>query len=177
MKNILIIGNIAAGKTTLADKLIEAGFADREEYFAIDDLRREYGDGTYAGEFLTWSHMLRAVEFPHPTKNGIYEFSGTGKNAWFVREAIKLSKENANANWRVVYCSCDSNTLKQRAEGRTYDVPIPYKFDNILQSINYIGNQIADKYNTNYWNSPEIVVSTDSKSADECANQIIEMFN
>ena len=176
--NFLIIGNIAAGKSSLADALIEKEFVKKENVFDIDDLRKECSDGTFAGEFRAWAKMLEMIQYPPPADNAIYEFSGTGKNAWFVREAIKYSKENAsNTNWRVVYCSSDKKELLKRTENRVYDTPMPYVFSDIGRSLDFIGGELSSRYNTNYWGSPEIVVSTDKNSPKECVDLILQSIS
>lgn len=174
--NLLIIGNIASGKTSIAEEFIKQEYLNSNDYSSIDEWRRDHSDGTFAGEFLAWSKMLATIQGASKDKNAIYEFSGTGKNAWFVREAIKLSKSQSNANWRIIYCSCDSQVLKERSKTRKYDVPLPYKFSNIESSIAFIGSELAEKYNKNYWDSPEIVVSTDKNSPQKCVEQILNQI-
>jgi len=174
--NLLIIGNIAAGKTSLSDALINNGFCTKNNYYSIDDLRKEHSDGTFAGEFLAWANMLEAIQRPSSNQNSIYEFSGTGKNAWFVREAIKYSKENHKANWLVVYCLCDRNELLKRMEGRTYNVPIPYTFDNPSSSITYMSGDLQKKYGTYYWNAEETTVRTDQKDAEHLAKEVMDII-
>lgn len=174
--NLLMIGNIAVGKSELHKALVAKGFTTPDNVFSIDEFRKLYSDGTYSGEFFAWAKMLQVVQFPPPKANGLYEFSGTGKNAWFVREAIRLSKEKAKANWRVIYCSCDSAIIKQRCVNRKYEVPLPYKFDNIDSSIQFIGNELSERYNKNYWGVPEIVVSTDRNNPEQCADLILNQI-
>jgi shikimate kinase len=174
--NLLIIGNIASGKTSIAEEFINQEYLDSNYYSSIDEWRKDLSDGTFAGEFMAWSRMLEAIQNASKDRNAVYEFSGTGKNAWFVREAIKLSKSQNGANWRVIYCSCDSQVLKERCKGRKYDVPLPYKFSNIESSISFIGSELAERYNKNYWESPEIVVSTDKNSPQKCVEQILNQI-
>lgn len=174
--NLLIIGNISAGKTSIAEELIKQRFLNSNDYHSIDELRKDLSDGTFAGEFLAWSKMLAKIQEPPKDGNAVFEFSGTGKNAWFVREAIRLSKTNAKANWRIIYCSCDSQILKERCKHKKYDVPLPYKFTNLESSIAFIGSELAERYNKNYWDSPEIVVSTDKHSPQKCVEQILNQI-
>jgi hypothetical protein len=122
--NLLIVGNIASGKTSLASALRKSSPEHFQKYCSIDNFRKSYSDGTFAGEFNAWAVMLREIQKSGSEADGIFEFSGTGKNAWFVRETINVSKLENNANWRILYCSCEPSTIKERCVGRTYDVPI-----------------------------------------------------
>jgi len=174
--NILLIGNMSTGKTSIAESLIKKGFIGEKQFYSIDSLRREYSDGTMAGEFYAWANMLEAVQHPHPTGNGIYEFSGTGKNAWFFRECIKYSKENHDVDWIVVYCLADRNVLMGRIKDKTYDVPLPYDLDPI-KGVDYISAELQKKYGSRYWNAREITVRTDQNSPEEIADEILKSIN
>lgn len=175
--NVLVIGNIASGKSSVAEALVKLGFTTKDNVFSIDTFRQQYSDGTYAGEFFAWAKMLQVIQYPTPNANCIYEFSGTGKNAWFAREAIKLSKVKAKANWRTVYCSCDTSVIKERCIGRVYNVPLPYKFGDIGDSIRFIGDELSKRYNTNYWDCPELVISTDKLDPTAAAKKILKDIN
>ena len=169
--NILIIGNIASGKSTLAEELSKALSC---EIFSIDDMRKEYSDGTFAGEFMAWSKMLEVIQHPEPSGAGVYEFSGTGKNTWFVREAMKYSQEHHKAKWLTVYCLCDKPTLLKRLENRTYNIPIPYNFGNPEASVAWMSNELQKTYGSDYWNSPEVTVRTDKLNPKDCAKAILK---
>jgi len=169
--NILIVGNLSSGKTSIANKLKEK--RNTFEYVSIDDLRREKSDGTYAGEFFAWSYLLNAVQ--HPSDDGtIIEFSGTGKNSWFVRESIRYSMEKYNAKWIVVYCLCEESILIERNKNRKNDVPFPYKFENIISGIKFISSELSKRYSSNYWLSPEMTIRTDQNTVEECADLILK---
>lgn len=180
--NYLIIGNICSGKTTISRELTRSFESEDSpnvvNSYSIDELRKEHSDGTFAGEFLAWSHFLRHVQEKSSDDffANIFEFSGTGKNAWFVREAMKISM-NSGANWRVIYCSCDSDVLKDRSKEKDYDIPIPYNFGSRDKSIDFMGKQLGERYNTNYWNCPEIVIRTDKNSPENCVKEIISSHN
>lgn len=171
--NLLLIGNIASGKSSVAAALIRAGFAKENDYHSIDDFRTKFSDGTFAGEFYAWAKMLSVIQYPSPNGNGIYEFSGTGKNAWFARECIKFSQNKSKADWRAVYCSLKADVIKQRCVGREYNVPLPYKFGDIADSIKFIGDELSKNHGKHYWNCPEITISTDQFTPDQLAQQII----
>ena len=170
--NYLVIGNIASGKTSLAQELVKKTGAD---FYSIDGFRKEFSDGTYAGEFHAWYKMLEAIQHPSPN-GGVYEFSGTGKNAWFARSAIQYSKEKHNAEWLTVYCLCDRNELFKRCEGRKYDIPIPYKFDNPSSSIQYMSDELQKRFGSNYWNSPEFTVRTDQLTPEQAATSVLNFL-
>lgn len=171
--NLLILGNIASGKTTISKGLVEKIGG---KHTSIDELRRELSDGTYAGEFKAWAEMLERIQHPNP--NGeIFEFSGTGKNAWFVRECIKNSTEKHNAEWLTIYCLCDRSVLLERCDGRTYDIPIPYNFSSIESSLDFMGRDLEKKFGTNYWNSKETTVRTDESSSEEIVDYIINLIS
>lgn len=172
--NILIIGNIASGKSALAQAINQKCSLFSGHHNSIDGFRKEISDGTLAGEFRAWAEFLEVIQNPNPVKHETFEFSGTGKNTWFVKEAIRYSKEKHNAAWRVVFCSCDSSILKERAKNRQYDIPIPYNFgDDISKSIKFMSDELSKVYNTNFWRVPEMVVQTDKKSAMVCADEIL----
>jgi len=69
---VSIFGSPNAGKTTLRRALAERhpGMAS----YCIDDFRREYGDGSSAGEFLAQRRFLETMG----AKDGFYESSGAG---------------------------------------------------------------------------------------------------
>lgn len=172
--NLLLIGNISIGKTSIARALIEKGWATESSYFSIDSLRTEYSDGTYAGEFKAWAAMLEAIQDPAPEgMNGIYEFSGTGKNAWFVRSAIEYSQKKHGANWVVAYCLCEKSVILSRAKDRVYNIPIPYTFGSTESSVSYMSNELNQRFGSDYWNSPEITVRTDENNPEQAAEIIM----
>jgi adenylate kinase family enzyme len=171
--NLLIVGNIASGKSTLAQGLRQKAPEHFQKYCSIDNFRKSYSDGTFAGEFNAWAVMLKQIQNASQEGDGIFEFSGTGKNAWFVRSTMDYSKQHHNANWRVIYCSCDPKIIQERCVGREYDVPIPYNFNNINSSIDFIGSELAKRANTNYFNSPELFVRTDQLNPEEAVDYVL----
>ena len=165
----LIIGNISAGKSSLSKALQEA--ANIDDYYAIDELRTQHSDGEYSGEFLAWSMMLRRMERSEgPT---IFEFSGTGKNKWFVREIIKKQLEQGQ-DWRVVFCSCAKEELRRRAADRVYEIPIPYNFGPPTESIEFMGRELSAIHGEDYFRCPEITVRTDENTPEEAAQLVLE---
>src|SRR5271157_2539160 len=82
---ILLIGNICAGKTTLGTSLSQLIGVP---LVALDDLRRQYGDGSIAGDYLAYYHFLLACASDAQT---ILEFSGAGPHKHAVRLALQES--------------------------------------------------------------------------------------
>ncbi len=171
--NVLIIGNISTGKTRIAEALISKGFALKSNYHSIDNMRIEYSDGTMAGEFYAWANMLEVIQHPADGANNLYEFSGTGKNAWFVNECMEYAQIEHKANWLVLYCLCEKQELLNRIKDRVYTVPIPYKGLTPQKTLGYMSSELQKIYNKDFWCAPELTVNTTSATAEECADQII----
>jgi len=171
--NLLIIGNIASGKTTLSKTICQiADNFSLENCFSIDNLRKEYSDGTYSGEFLAWSKMLEYMQYP-TKENTIFEFSGTGKNTWFVKQTIEQTFDKYKTQWRVIYCSCDREVLLDRNKNRTYDVPMPYKFGEPADTISFMSKELNNKYKYNFWDVEAIAVQTDKLPPVVCAKEVL----
>ena len=173
--NFLIVGNIASGKTTLSKTLGEKTTCVKT--CSIDEYRTKYSDGTFAGEFHAWAMFLREIQNAPNVNNSIFEFSGTGKNAWFVRQAMDYNKEKFGTNWRVIFCSCNPAVISDRAADKVYDIPMPYNFDNIQSSIKFIGQQLSERANSNYFNAPEIIVRTDNQTPEECIDEVLQSYS
>jgi hypothetical protein len=89
--NILLIGNICSGKSTVTKEMIKQ-IGHPTFTYAIDKIRNEIGNGKFSGEFKAWSHFLMKLEdysdksIYTDNRNGIFECSGTGRNCWYVVE-------------------------------------------------------------------------------------------
>ena len=81
-RTILCIGNLAAGKTEISSRL---GSVLRQRLVAIDECRRELGDGTAAGEARAWSSFLSQIQMGEPM---VAECSGGGPFTHLVRHAL-----------------------------------------------------------------------------------------
>lgn len=169
--NTLIIGNIGSGKTSIGGAL--AGKLD-SMLIDIDGLRTEYSNGRFSGEFKAWSHFLEIVENAQSNDKLVFEFTGTGKNAWFVREAMKLSMARNKSRWLCVYLQCPREVCMQRVSEKTYEVPIPYTFNDVKSSVNFIGDDLVKKLGSSYWNCPEIVVKSHGITVEESVDKIYE---
>ena len=171
--NLLITGNIGAGKSTLSKELLKMGFTQSHRYYAVDKMRWRFSDGSYSGEYYAWSLMFRAgQEEPH----GIFEFSGSGRNAPIFKEVIRDSIQDGK-RWRVIHCHCHINEIAERVSEKE-SVPIPYKQwqsqADRLAMVEHAKSHIDARINTGFWLCPELVVRTDKYSPKECAEQVIE---
>ena len=164
--NLLLVGLVNSGKTTLAKELCRRGFFD---HFSIDDFRKRYSDGSHAGEYRSWYRFLRiAGHAPFP-KN-IFEFSGVGIN----KEAFMQTMKSSDQIWKTVYCIASEETLKDRKG--TYDeklnsIQTPYgksHFDDITPK------EIMNLYESNYYQTPAMLIETDSKPLESIVAEILK---
>lgn len=112
---VVVIGNIAAGKTLLANALAEwLGVS----FVALDDCRRREADGSAAGEAAAWSSFLAAAGSP---AGAVLECTGTGPFAPLLRQALARS----GVRTAFLYLRAPLAVCRQRVEGRTWDTPYP----------------------------------------------------
>ena len=171
--NIILVGPLASGKTTIANQLIKEDFLKDQNYFSIEKARRAHSSGTFSGEMFAWANFLESIE-KTPGDVNVYEFSGTGRNVWNVSEAIALTKGNGQ-KWLIVYALADESTLGARLQDKVYDAPCPYQFSNPISSIAFMNNDLKKTLNdSKSWaGAPKLIVRTDQKNVDECVNQIM----
>jgi tRNA uridine 5-carbamoylmethylation protein Kti12 len=159
--NILLIGNICSGKSTVTKEMIKQ-IGHPTFTYAIDKIRNEIGNGKFSGEFKAWSHFLMKLEdysdksIYTDNRNGIFECSGTGRNCWYVQQILETSL----VPWHIIYCSAPREVLLKRFEKRGVNVIIPYKLDGIESSVDYMSEQLRDKYTSNYWKRPQYIIDT-----------------
>lgn len=124
-RKILIIGTLGAGKTTLAQDLVErTGYL----YNSIDVCRVEYSDGTFDGEDAAWGHFLDACSDPIPA---ILEFSGLGPHVCEVRDALLSSGIPVS----VIWLDLPLDKCIERASLRDKFVPAPFIWAPIEYSV------------------------------------------
>ncbi len=112
---ILVIGNICAGKTTLVRQFCDLLHMTPA---ILDEFRQQYGDGSIAGDYLAYHHLLLDCANPHPR---ILEFSGAGPHKWAIRLALQAS----HLPCAVVFVDTPVKTCITRAQGKIFDVPYP----------------------------------------------------
>jgi hypothetical protein len=62
----------------------------------------------------------------------------------------------------------------ERADGREYNIPIPYHFDGVQDSINYMSRELSKSYGKRNWYCDEIGVDTEHQSAREATARVVE---
>ena len=164
--NLLIVGLVNSGKTTISEALCGKGFY---KHFSIDRFREKFSNGSYVGEYKAWYRFLRIAENP-PFQKNIFEFSGVGIN----KEAFAHTMKSSKQYWETVYCIASEETLKER-EG-VYDkklnaVQTPYgksHFDDITLT------EIMNLYESNYYQTPSMLIETDSKPLESIVGEILK---
>lgn len=128
---ILLFGSIAAGKTTIANKILKK--YSEFELLGIDNFRKEFGDFTMQGEDRAKNEFLKAIK---KVKNQIIEASGLGKLGYDIYD--KLTEYNEPILIIVLHIS--ENEIYKRIQNRTWDIPFPgkqSKLNDIILSINF----------------------------------------
>jgi hypothetical protein len=163
--NILLIGNICSGKSTVRSEIVrlvnKIGLNQCAGY-AIDEYRNTYGNGRFSGEFEAWSRFLERAEWYSDKKNemcGVFEFSGTGRNSWFMKEISNKSVKP----WSIICCCAPKNVLIERYEKRGNRVNIPYDLNDIESSTKYMSDKLKTDYQNNYWNLPYHILNTNQE--------------
>lgn len=175
--NLLLTGNIGSGKSSICRELLRLGVADEFRYYAIDELRRRFSDGSYGGEYYAWSLMFRAGQ---TEMSGLFEFSGAGRNAPIFREVMKDSMDLGRL-WYVVNCQCHIDVIGERLSDKPCDVPIPYKqwktHADKMESAEHAKVHIDARIGIDFWHCPELTVFTDKHSLEECTQQILDWLD
>ncbi|MBU2514001.1 AAA family ATPase [bacterium] len=83
---ILLVGNIGAGKTTIAEEL---KLTLDLPYYSIDQSRLDRSDGSPSGEMSAWEKFLLHCQAEEPL---IIEYTGVGPFRHYVNLALRQSK-------------------------------------------------------------------------------------
>lgn len=178
-KMLMLVGPICAGKTKLAEKLIEKGFVkNKSNFYSIEKCRHDFGDGNMSGEFFAWANFLQQIEHPPTNDNAIYEFSGTGRNVFNVSGAMQFSKKSGDVEWIVAYCLAPERVILERFPTKTYNAPCPYPMDNVQGSLAYMNEELKKTYsNRREWDGAErLKFNMNVEDYGTIADEIIQAF-
>jgi len=127
---IILFGSIAAGKTTIAEKIKE--ICKGYQYIAIDDFRKQFGDYTKEGEKIASENFIKSII---PGKEQIIEASGLGKLGREIHEKIAGSDESV----LIIILRIPIDLINKRIENKVWDTPFPgkqEKLESIIMSLN-----------------------------------------
>lgn len=111
---VLVLGNLGAGKTTLARPLAaRLGW----RFASIDDCRRAHGDGSPAGELRAWAAFVAQAE---GAGSLVMEFSGVGPQLPLLRLALKASGHRLGVIWVDAPIGLCRERVRCRTEGPPY---------------------------------------------------------
>lgn len=139
---ILLFGNIGSGKTTLA-KLLKETLPF--ELRAIDDFRRNYGDGTTAGELLARKYFFDGIT---EGKNQLIECTGVGKVAEGLFEVISQMA----APVIILTLLVPRVICKTRISQRIWDIPFPHPLEKVDDLIDRTETRIQEGAIAGLWN-------------------------
>lgn len=115
MAKLLLLGNVAAGKSTVCGALEQLL---PWPAYSIDECRCIHGDGSPAGEMRAWAAFLERAVHPGPA---ILECTGVGPQAALLQLALAQS----NCRFAVAWVRTPIDDCVSRAGLRKTSVPYP----------------------------------------------------
>ncbi len=125
---IVVIGNIVTGKSKTIKYVLNKypGFKD----LSIDNIRREFGDGSKEGEEKCKTIFLKQI--CSNCDNQIIELSGIGDLA--ENTFHRVCKDSTVL---IVYLRAELQKITERISRRVWDIPFPYDTNNIPKAIEH----------------------------------------
>lgn len=146
---IILLGNMGVGKTTLAKKLLKV--CPVFSYWAIDDCRRKYSDGTMAGEKRAQELFLQGI-IPHQLQ--AIEASGLGALGKDLAMRVLSTGEAVHV---FILLTPLAESLK-RLQARQWDIPYPAPPAMALESLQKAHESIQHGDIQKQWHGFEQVV-------------------
>lgn len=163
---VLIFGNLASGKTTLALKLTRK--LSQFQYLAIDNFRRDYGDGSMEKEKQAKEMFFQSIK---ENKNQIIEAMGFGDGGAFLAETLgPLSEPKL-----IVLLKTPLNVCLKRLEQRKWDVPYPAPKEKAFSLARITHELISDDILAFLWESALNTQRIDFENTDN--NSIKKIIN
>lgn len=113
---VLIFGNLASGKSYLANNIIQA--IPSIELLAIDDFRRKIGDGTMEKEIQAKQAFLDSIK---PNKFQLIEATGLGDTGEAIANILKNNEELK----LIIILKTPIEVCLDRLSKRVWDIPYP----------------------------------------------------
>lgn len=113
---VLIFGNLASGKSYLANKVIRE--IPEVEFLAIDEFRRRIGDGTMEKEIEAKQSFLSSIK---PEKFQLIEATGLGDTGEALANILKNNKELKF----IIVLKTPIEICLERLKKRVWDIPYP----------------------------------------------------
>jgi GTPase SAR1 family protein len=164
--NLLIVGLVNSGKSTIAKALCKKGF---QEHFSIDGFRQKFSNGSYVGEYRAWYRFLRIASNP-PFQKNIFEFSGVGAN----KEAFMQTMKSSGQSWKTIYCIASKETLENRRDiygKKLSSIKTPYGKSH-LEDITL--EELTNLYESNHFQTPAKLIETDSKPLSDIIKEVLK---
>ena len=133
---IILIGNIGAGKTTIANLILEK--YKEADFVSIDGIRKKHGDGTKEKEIYCKEKFIQAIDFN--CKLQIIELTGVGE----LGEKLFALLANYKQPILVFHLIASESELLNRIDKKKWDTPFPLGKDNIPVAIKYTENKFKE---------------------------------
>lgn len=132
---IVVIGNIATGKSKTIKYVLNKYPSFKA--LSIDNVRREFGDGSIEGEEKCKKIFLKNIY--SSCDNQIIELSGIGALA--ENTFRRVCKDPAVL---IIYLRAELQEVTERISRRVWDIPFPYDTNNIPKAIEYTKNEFLN---------------------------------
>jgi hypothetical protein len=163
---LLVLGNIASGKSGLVRAVAgKTGWPAA----GIDDARRQFGDGSAAGEARAWAHFLARAEERRPA---VLECTGGGPFTHLLRHSLRRS----GVPWAVLLVQTPARECLRRALVRGLDVPYPDFGVPLEEVVMHVERELNRTVGT-AWPAPLCVVDGQSDPALSTARAVAELHN
>jgi adenylate kinase family enzyme len=139
---IIVFGNVGSGKTTILQKLKETVPFD---VIAIDDFRREFGDGSKGGEAAARKEFFDRIE---ENRNQFIECIGVGE----VADELFVKLNQSGEPVICIILNVPKEVCQSRLSNRIWDIPFPKRIEAAFSLVERTetkiqSNEIFDKWN------------------------------
>lgn len=133
---VILIGNIGAGKTTMAHLILEK--YKQAHFLSIDNIRKQYGDGTKEKEAYCKDQFIHELKMDKQLQ--LIELTGVGELGERLFEL--LHKEQFLS--LVINLIVSEKELLRRVKNKKWDTPFPLGQDNIPVAIKYTEDKFRE---------------------------------